>query len=64
MSDYWKNKKVLITGINGFVGGNLAKSLIEQGAEVFGLVRNENKRTFLYHEKLDAKIRLFFGRPV
>jgi CDP-glucose 4,6-dehydratase len=61
MSDYWRNKKVLITGINGFVGGNLAKSLIEHGAEVFGLVRNENKGTFLYHEKLDAKIRLFSG---
>ena len=61
MSDYWKNKKVLITGINGFVGGNLAKTLIENGAEVFGLVRNENKSTFLYYEKLDTQVRVFSG---
>lgn len=61
MSNYWKNKKVLITGINGFVGGNLAKSLIEHGADVFGLVRNHNQGTFIFYEKLDSKIRIFLG---
>ena len=30
----WKSKKVLITGGAGFIGSNLAKSLIDNGAEV------------------------------
>lgn len=33
-------KKVLITGVNGFVGGYLAKELIDNGYEVFGLDRS------------------------
>ncbi|MCJ7445295.1 MAG: GDP-mannose 4,6-dehydratase [Methanotrichaceae archaeon] len=33
------NKKVLITGISGFVGSLLAKALLDQEAEVFGLLR-------------------------
>ncbi len=35
----WKDKNVLITGISGFVGSYLAKYLINQGANVHGLVR-------------------------
>lgn len=31
--------RVLITGISGFVGPHLAKSYVDQGVEVFGLVR-------------------------
>jgi len=34
-----KNKNVLITGISGFVGSNMAKHLLNEGANVFGLVR-------------------------
>lgn len=60
-NNYWKNKKVLITGINGFVGGNLCKALLEEGAEVFGLIRNHNKDTYLYYENLNEKIKIFKG---
>ena len=34
---FWKNKKILITGINGFVGSNLAKQLLLNGAKVHGI---------------------------
>ena len=34
-----KNKNVFITGISGFVGSHLAKHLLNEGANVFGLVR-------------------------
>jgi GDP-mannose 4,6-dehydratase len=34
-----KNKKVFITGISGFVGSNMAKHLLNEGANVFGLFR-------------------------
>lgn len=32
--------KVLITGIAGFIGANLARTLLEEGAEVHGIVRS------------------------
>jgi len=35
----WNNKNVLITGISGFVGAYLAEELIEQKANVYGLIR-------------------------
>jgi GDPmannose 4,6-dehydratase len=34
-----KDKRVLITGISGFVGSYMAKSLVNQGVEVYGLMR-------------------------
>jgi GDPmannose 4,6-dehydratase len=33
------NKKILITGISGFAGSYMAKSLLNQGAEVYGILR-------------------------
>ena len=31
MSDnFWLNKNVFITGVNGFVGGNLAEDLVKK----------------------------------
>lgn len=33
------NKKILITGISGFVGSYMAKRLLDQGAEVYGILR-------------------------
>ena len=59
--NFWKNKRVLITGINGFIGGNLSKQLLASGANVTGLIRNKNEKTFLFVEKLDKKITLVYG---
>lgn len=36
---FWKERKVLITGIAGFVGSSLAYKLVELNAEVYGIVR-------------------------
>jgi len=58
---YWFGKNVLITGINGFIGGNLTKILVEKGANVFGLIRNAKHDTFLFYEKLNEKITLIDG---
>lgn len=35
----WRDKNVLITGVSGFVGSYLAKYLIDQGANVYGIIR-------------------------
>ena len=48
MKNFWKNKNVFVTGINGFIGGNLSKLLLANGANVFGLIRDLNKDTFIY----------------
>ncbi len=34
-----RDKRIFITGISGFVGGHLAKYLVKEGADVYGLVR-------------------------
>ena len=53
---FWNNKTVLITGINGFIGGNLAKLLSDLGANIIGISNSRYKNKFLKYEKLDNKI--------
>jgi CDP-glucose 4,6-dehydratase len=60
-SGYWAGKNVFITGINGFIGGNLAKALLERGANVFGLLRNAKRDTLLFYEGLDETVTLVDG---
>ena len=33
----WQNKKILITGVSGFIGSNLTKELLKQGAEIYAI---------------------------
>ncbi len=40
-NNFWENKTVLITGMTGFVGSNLASRLVSLGAKVIGIVRDE-----------------------
>lgn len=49
--------KAFITGINGFIGSNLATRLITEGQEVSGLVRKTSDLSFLE----GLKVKLFFG---
>ena len=61
MKNFWENKNVFLTGINGFIGGNLAKALIENGANVFGLIRNTDQNSFLFHDGYHEKVALIEG---
>ena len=60
-SGFWFGKNVFITGINGFIGGNLAKDLVDRGANVFGLMRNSSRNSFLFVEGLGARVTLIEG---
>ena len=40
MKDFWKDRRVFITGCTGLLGSWLTKTLVERGAEVTGLVRD------------------------
>lgn len=56
--NFWHNKNVLITGINGFVASHLAKNLIGKGSNVFGLIKNTSVYDVL---NLKEKISITFG---
>lgn len=40
-ANFWQDRRVLVTGITGLVGGYTARLLIERGAHVVGLVRDQ-----------------------
>jgi len=61
MKENWRNKKVLVTGVTGFVGGNLVVKLHNSGATIFGLSRNENPFCYLNQEGYNDKIQLING---
>ncbi len=60
-NSFFKNKKILITGVSGFVGSNLAKNLVQLGAKVVGLSKNKKKDSLLFYEKIDKNIDVIFG---
>ncbi|RJQ48314.1 MAG: SDR family oxidoreductase [Gammaproteobacteria bacterium] len=52
----FKSKRVLITGINGFVGSNLAKKLKTLGSDVYGISKSvKNKDKVLKADILDFR---------
>jgi len=61
-NNFWKKKNVLITGISGFVGSNLAKNLSNNGANVVGLTKKKKKDdSLLFLEKIHKKVHVIFG---
>ena len=40
---FWKNKKVLVTGADGFIASHLTEKLIDIGAKVSVIVRGTSK---------------------
>tara|TARA_E500000178_G_scaffold345042_1_gene394265 strand:+ start:436 stop:1428 length:993 start_codon:yes stop_codon:yes gene_type:complete len=51
--NFWNKKKVLITGIHGFLGSNLCKFLIKKNANVYGLHNFNSKTSLLNFEKIN-----------
>ncbi|MBS3055595.1 MAG: NAD-dependent epimerase/dehydratase family protein [Candidatus Aenigmarchaeota archaeon] len=54
----WDDKKVLITGINGFIGSNLAKRLLDLNADVIG-VDNFEYSNKIWLNEISNKISFF-----
>ena len=40
MSDFWRDRRVFVTGCTGLLGSWLTAALVENGADVVGLVRD------------------------
>ena len=61
-NNFWKKKNVLITGISGFVGSNLAKNLFNNGANIVGLTQKKKREnSLLFYEKIHQKVKIIFG---
>ncbi|MEC1543828.1 GDP-mannose 4,6-dehydratase [Bacillus halotolerans] len=58
---FWKNKNVFVTGCTGLLGSYLVKELIEQGANVTGLVRDHVPHSNLYQGEHVKKMNIVQG---
>ena len=55
---YWREKRILITGISGFAGSHLAEQLLDLGCEVHGTIRRHAVPMHENIEHLRGKILL------
>lgn len=61
MSGFWNGKNVFVTGCTGLLGSYLVKELIDQGANVTGLVRDQVPRSNLYQGTQFEKMNVVQG---
>ena len=54
--DTWRNRNVFITGCTGFLGSWLTEALVDRGANVIGLVRDNVPRANFSRLRLDKRI--------
>ncbi len=59
--DFWKDSRIFITGISGFVGSHLTDKLLGFGAKVSGLVRRHSVPEYPNIKHIIDKITLFEG---
>jgi len=53
----WKDVNVLVTGVNGFVGSGIAKTLVEKGAGVVALLRDDIPGAPFEYSKVRERLR-------
>ncbi len=61
MSDFWLHRPVLVTGCSGFLGSWLAEWLVEAGAEVVGIIRDEQPFSRLALSGTRDRMRIVHG---
>jgi CDP-glucose 4,6-dehydratase len=61
MSEFWRDRSVLVTGCTGLLGSWLVAELVLRGARVTGLVRDWVPKSRLYTEDWHEKINIVRG---
>ncbi|MDP8212332.1 MAG: GDP-mannose 4,6-dehydratase [Candidatus Zapsychrus exili] len=61
MKNFWKNRRVLITGANGFLAGWLSKDLIDRGAQLCALIYQKNPVSIFETKKLAKDSNVIYG---
>ena len=61
MDNFWRDRRVFVTGATGLIGGHLTKSLVELGADVVTLSRDWVPDTFFVGESLAAYVTMVRG---
>lgn len=56
-----KNRKVLVTGANGFVGSHLVDSLVKHGSDVLAFVRSTHKGKCSNLDHSNDNVEVFYG---
>ena len=61
MSDAWRERRVFVTGCNGFLGSWVTAALVDAGAQVVGLIRDEMPASLLNQAGTLARITVVSG---
>lgn len=61
MSEFWNQKRVLITGATGLVGAHLSKALLEKNAKVIALIRDFDFQSELMRSGLIKEVSVVQG---
>ncbi len=59
--NFWKGRRVLVTGANGFLAGWVVKGLLEQGASVVALVYQKNSVSIFETEGLNRLCEVIYS---
>ena len=60
-ASFWRQRPVFVTGATGLLGAELTRLLVEQGADVVVLVRDENRKARFFELGLHAKVTCVYG---
>ncbi|MCR4406951.1 MAG: GDP-mannose 4,6-dehydratase [Anaerolineae bacterium] len=61
MKDFWQDRNVFVTGCTGILGSWLTMALVEWGANVVGLIYDEDPRSWLWRSGYGGRITRVHG---
>jgi CDP-glucose 4,6-dehydratase len=61
VDEFWRDRNIFVTGCTGLLGSCLTRFLIEQKANVVGLIRDSVPKSNLYGQQLDKEINVIRG---
>lgn len=60
-NNFWENKKVFVTGVTGLLGSWMALELVQRGASVVGLVRDQVPESNFYSSGTSKRVTIVMG---